>query len=324
MKAPEIIRVKRKREEDSVQALLIQEDKPSKRGKFVFKLAKTVESGLSTQIQELNTPLLKLSDDGEARHFILEQRKRKREGQELPAEISEMLNDYLSLGSNSAVPQRPRKLKRPGGRRSEPEQDTKALPSLDYVYDIYYREVVPEDEFVFDESTVGYIKIVEDSGDLIPEEEDDENSVALSDDEDSNEEAYYRNDYPEDEDDDRSVLFGSDDGVAPAATRKYAESDASEETGVESAPSHVAMLGDEETDLLYQKFAGAPNVLQAADTYFDSADERSGVSDEEFEEDHDIVDFTQHSFFPTDAEDPLAIHRDRIFARLERMIEKRS
>lgn len=303
---------------------MIQEDKPSKRGKFVFKLAKTVESGLSTQIQELNTPLLKLSDDGEARHFILEQRKRKREEQELPAEISEMLNDYLSLGPNSEVPQRPRKLKRPGGRLSEPEQDPKALPSLDYVYDIYYREVVPEDEFVFDESTVGYIKIVEDSGDLIPEEEDDENSLALSDDEDSNDEAYYRNDYPDDEDDDRSVLFGSDDGVVATASRQYAESDASEGTGAESAPSHVAMLGDEETDLLYQKFAGAPNVLQAADTYFDSTDERDGVSDEELEEDHDIVGFTQHDFFPTDAEDPLAIHRDKIFARLERMIEKRS
>lgn len=308
---------------------MLQEDEPSKRGRFVFKLAKTVDSGGYVRAQELNTPLLKLSDDGDARHFILEQRKRKREEQELPAEISEMLNDYLSLESRSSAPTEPRALKRPGGRKSEPNVNSNILPSIGYVYDIYYREVVPEDEFVFDDSTVGYIKIVEDNGDLIPEEEEDDNSLAASDDEDSNEEAYYRNDYPEDEDDDRSILFGSEEGAGPAGRNSLASSDGSsglnlENLDAESMRGHVAMLGENETDLLFQRFSGVPDVLKAAGhELYDLDDDLAGDSDEELQEELDTAEFKRHNFFPSDADDPLAIHRDRIFDKLQRMINKR-
>ncbi|SCV04196.1 LANO_0G08746g1_1 [Lachancea nothofagi CBS 11611] len=337
MNAPEIIRVKRKRETDSVHALLLEDDVPSKRGKFVFKLAKTVEFESYAQHRELNTPLLKLSHEGDARHFTLEQRKRKLESTALPTEISEMLDDYLSLNSIQGAESKPGKLKRSNRRKSEAPVSAEALSSIAYVYDIYYREVVPEDEFIFDASTVGYIKIVEDNGDMIPEEEDDDQSARLSDDEDSNEEAYYRNDYPEDEDDDRSVLFANEE--VPGALSKGIESSASddelagdEQVGLQlanaesdSAREHIATLGDDETNALFDRYAAEPDILQAAENNFydvdDNNEDNGNLSDMESE--LNDADFERHNFFPTDAEDPLAMHRDRIFGRLERMIQKK-
>ncbi|SCU89589.1 LAME_0E04434g1_1 [Lachancea meyersii CBS 8951] len=326
LNAPGIIRVKRKREEDSIQALLLQENESAKRGRFVFKLAKTVETGSDVQNQELETPLLKLSNVGNARHFVLEQRKRKHEAQELPVEISEMLNNYLSLAPSKTA--EITKLKRPNRRKSGPEVKPESLPSLSYVYDIYYREVVPEDEFVFDPSTIGYIRIVEDSGDLLAEDDDDDRSEVFSDDQDSNEESFYQNDYPEDEDDDRSVLFGSE---ADLEVRRN-EDDGSEESEAEQLEADtirnhiVASLGDDETDALFERYAEAPDLLKTAGAnYFDLDDDDHDDESSELESDdgNDAGNHKRHIFFPSDAEDPMAMHRDKIFGKLENMISKR-
>ncbi|CEP61475.1 Iwr1p LALA0_S03e03686g [Lachancea lanzarotensis] len=319
--APGVIRVKRKREDDSVQALLLQENGSAKRGKFVFRLAKTVESELDGQNEELDTPLLKLSDDGEARHFILEQRKRKREEQQLPAEISEMLNNYLSLAPKPSAELGT--LKRPSQRKSSHLPKPETLPSLSYVYDIYYKEVVPEDEFVFDSSTVGYIKIVEDYGELLPEDDEDDKKSVFSDDQDSNEEAFYQNDYPEDEDDDRSVLFGSE---AETGARSNNES-SDDELEADTIRDHmVAGLGNEETDVLFERYSEAPHLLQVKTSNFlDLDDEESEHDDNDDNDDNDDydADFKRHNFFPTDSDDPMAIHRDKIFGKLENMIARR-
>ncbi|SCU96911.1 LAFA_0G08768g1_1 [Lachancea sp. 'fantastica'] len=320
--APGIIRVKRKREDDSVQALLLQESGTVKRGKFVFRLAKTVESDADGQIEELDTPLLKLSEGGDARHFILEQRKRKREEPQLPAEISEMLNDYLSLAPTQNA--EPGKLKRSNRRRSVHQPKPETLPSLSYVYDIYYKEAAPEDEFVFDPSTVGYIKIVEDSGDLLPEEDEDDKRDVFSDDQDSNEEAFYQNDYPEDEDDDRSVLFGSE---VELGLHSNGEEDSDDELKAETVRDHmVTSLGNEETDALFERYSQTPQLLQVKDSnFFDLDDEESGNDDNVNSNDNDDreTDFKRHNFFPTDVDDPLAIHRDQIFGKLENMIARK-
>ncbi|SCU81895.1 LADA_0C01706g1_1 [Lachancea dasiensis] len=321
--APEVIRVKRKREEDSVRALVLQEDGSSKRAKFVFKLARTIESGSYAKSQELKTPLLKLSEDGDARHFILEQRKRKREQGDLPTEISEMLDEYLSL-KTPAQNGGSAKLKRPSRRKSETPIASEILPSGSYVYDIYYRELAAEDEFVYDPSTVGYIKIIEDHGDMIPEEEEADQAAALSDDEDSNDEAYYRNDYPEDEDDDRPVLFGSDDenGVEVRTDAWSDENSLSDAAEAESIRRDIAALQDSETDALFEKYAQETDILQAAGNNFYDVDDVD-IEDSEDSGEDGTASFARHSFFPGDAEDPLALHRDEIFGRLEQMLEKR-
>ena len=173
--------------------------------------------------------MLKLSNV-DNRHFVLEQHgKRRRDSEddegnpsleegkneakddELPPEINQMIEQYLTLTKKEKTGDNTRR-KKPSKKHFTGESAKIAtLPSLDYVYDIYHLESVPEDEMTrYEQQNVGFVKIVNKDMDLLPDEEEDSNNEIRSDDEDSNEENYYQNDYPEDEDDDRSVLFGSE------------------------------------------------------------------------------------------------------------------
>lgn len=302
--------------------LVLEESRNSKRGKYVFKLAKTVELNSGSQ-DSPDTPLLKHSSDGDVRHFILEQQTRMGHTDQLPTEISEMLNDYLSLEKNNST-----LTNKPPHRKASRKHSTslnQKLPLVDYVYDIYYREMVPEDEFVFDEATVGYIKIIEDNGDLIPEEDEDADSQRLSDDEDSNEETYYQNDYPEDEDDDRSVLFSSEEGELNVNRGSV---DEDESSSILQTPGSLEndMFAETELDPLFERYAETVNMLDSM--------EGTESNDNEYEEDawNDTQDlsenedsaarFKRHNFFPNDSDDPLALHRDKIFNQLQEMIDR--
>ncbi|SCU90636.1 LAMI_0E02960g1_1 [Lachancea mirantina] len=313
MGAPEIIRVKRKRNGDSVHALFLEDDHKAKRGRYVFKLAKTVERESLGNDKDGFSPLLKTTNDGSNRHFVLEQEKRKLESEELPIPISEMLDDYLTLHKDSKANRLPKRKRLHNGKNAG-SLETSEPTTLDYVYDIYYREYISEDEYVFDEKTVGYIRIVEESGSVIPEEADVDESGLLSDDQDSNEETFYQNDYPEDEDDDRSIDFGDSDGSR-------------------EVPAEVEEGESDHFETLFEQFDGHSDILDfvnARDELHDqhNYDEGDYGESDNFEN-SDIVasgfntaSFRRNMFFPGDIDDPLAIHRDRIFNKLETMIKK--
>ncbi|CCD23369.1 Iwr1p NDAI_0B03350 [Naumovozyma dairenensis CBS 421] len=365
--APEFIRVKRRRDEDSVQALLIDEGKKNKRTKFMFRLTKTVNPNSYQSEHESTTPLLKLSAT-DNRHFVLEQKKRRHsstydgdekplpytdqdratttnDDNELPPEIHEMVDKYLTLNKGKPTTTR----KKPSKKHFTGESaKIITMPSLDYVYDIYHLENLPDEEEISKykrDNKIGFVKIINTDMDLVPDEDEDEDVLARSDDEDSNEENYYQNDYPEDEDDDRSVLFGSEgediaaDGEGPMTQnepwnyQKILRADGTEN------------VEDEYADL-FDKLGGNNNILSSInpgsnfvdldrgadieETHdSDEAEEDIDVDYNELDHDNSLMtdygkgNFPRNRFFPTDDEDPLAEHRDKIFGNLQNMINKK-
>ncbi|AMD20063.1 HCL088Cp [Eremothecium sinecaudum] len=309
---PEVIRVKRRRDEDSLQALLLEEKRSNKKGKYVFKLSKTVDFQ-----SEEDTPLLQLSENDKDKVFILEQPKAAASEEPLPLEITEMLENYLKLNDkqpSSGTIKKPR-------RRYSNQPTVTELPSLDYVYDIYIREIVSEDEFVFDKGTVGYIRIVEDLGASVLEPEEVSDSQQLSDDEDSNDEDYYRNDYPEDEDDDRSILFGSDSENDEQNTDNSVLVLEQELEEIQDP-----MQPSEDYEPLFNTLAAEPNLLSSLNTTnyvdLDVEAEQDEYNEQEYYQrpQSDIESFERHQFSPTDEDDPIAIHRDRVMSKLQRMM----
>lgn len=215
---------------------------------------------------------------------------------------------------------------------------------------MYVKESIPEneDEFVFDGSTIGYIRIVEHSGDLIPEEDEDPEKTMLTDDEDSNEEDYYQNDYPEDEDDDRSIVIGSDEDFSNSEDVVYLD-----QVDVDAYQDGVPddEQQEDEFESLFQTYGNSSNLLSslnahnyvdldydddiddnAPDGYDYDGDYTNGAANHNTtnhnhvtnqSRDIDNSDLEQrHIFFPSDEHDETAIHRDRIFNKLQNMIDK--
>lgn len=366
-KAPEFIRVKRRREEESVHALLIDQNKRAKRGKFIFKLKKTVNENSYENDKEANTPLLKLEKE-QGHHFVLEQHKRKRDddsdedirpqtpgtadhSDNLPLEISQMVNNYLKLqpSRTNGGADTSNSRKKPSKKRYL--NQTVVSPSQDYVYDIYRLEEIPEEEIsTYDtDNNVGFVKIVNKYVDLLPDDEEYTDNELRSDDEDSNEENYYQNDYPEDEDDDRSILFGSEgEEIAEeeynlsrneqkADLQKWGVIPSNVEEWSERKSGNNVMEDNGDYNELFDQLKNSENILFEINNNnvvdFDTDDTRKVYYDEDdnleindqihnpsLDNDGEEYEYERNSFFPSDHDDPLAQHRDRIFGELQRKI----
>ena len=296
--------------------------------------------------QESSTPLLKLAHE-DHRHFVLEQRKKHRRDSDgddsqsqltvesnakdddgLPPEINQMVNDYLKLNKGGENLER----KKPTRKFfSGYSAEIATLPSLDYVFDIYHLEKIREDEVARynNEKNIGFVKIVEHM-DLALDEESDPNEVR-SDDEDSNDENYYQNDYPEDEDDDRSILLGNEGEDMAVSEEEFI-------IGVNksrfSSWNDHQLLGpngyqdvEEEYGDLFSRLGGNSDVLKSINSSnfidLDGQEEEIETSDNanDLDEEYD-TEYPRNEFFPTDTDDPLAHHRDRIFHQLQKKIDK--
>lgn len=137
-------------------------------------------------------------------------------------------------------------------------------------------------------------KFEEDQDDLLG---DDDSIKAVSDDEDSNAEDFYKNDYPEDEDD-----YSDDEGKSQSSIEVLTESMIQSQQ-VSNRESELEELADEFDDLY--------------DELYD--DEGNGPSDFL---NNDEDDFQRQNFFPGEEDDELAIHRDKIFGKLQKMIDE--
>lgn len=351
---PEFIRVKRRRDDESVQTLVVDEESRAKRSKFIYKKTNTVDLNFFQETKENTTPLLKLSDEVDQKHFVLEQfKKRRRSSAEsddvagvtknkiepisdkLPEEVNKMLNDYLKLNEGTAATTSTQK-KKPSRKHFKGDAAKVAsLPSLDYVYDIYHLEKLNADEADYlSSSAMGHIRIVNIDIDLVHDEETDEEQLVVSDDDDSNEENFYRNDYPEDEDDDRSVLFGSEGEKAVAEAEDF-ERIRYEQSQVEAEQDAHAVnpLGDhsgviqEEYSELFSRIGASDDILKSLNrqNFIDVDSDYDDIEDDENDDDHLIGNdgFQRNLFFSSDQDDPLAIHRDEIFGKLQKMINKK-
>ncbi len=316
---PAIVRIKRKRTDEPLQALLFENAPTRKRVRkerpgFVFKLARTEE-----QLALSKDTGLVLNREEENRKgrtlFSIPSAKRKRgeisgdqkkgeiygdqndgDGQEVSPEILDMVSSYLrkekTLEGNNYK------------RDLANERDTL---NGDYVYDVYYRKPL-DNKDLHDSGSIGYVKLSEEELEELDNNVDSDGSPN-TDDEDSNSEDYYLNDYPEDEDgelDDDSYEGLACEGESEAEGEGEGEWEGDNEIGVASSG-----LGD--------RFPDQTSDTQGIGRKFTAEEDEQFAEDAE---DENGTDFERHSFFPGDVEDPLAIHRDRIFDRLAKLIKE--
>ncbi|AOA63411.1 RNA polymerase II transport factor [Komagataella phaffii CBS 7435] len=290
---PEVIRVKRRRTEDPLQALIFDRGiKKSKSNRYIFALAQSQEvdnAGISLLKDDSET-----NKNGEKIFRLLYDTEE--DESKLPDQLSDLVNDYLSMEAAQAPdPGRKRRRRRSSASASMAAPVTALNPATapDYVYDVYYRT-----KEVFDDPSnnsyerIGYIKFDEELENLLDDESDGEDRL-LTDDEDSNAESFYQNDYPEDEDEEGYLVGDSDD---------FEDEDGTEDT----------------TFMTHYR----PHVLR--DDFIDERDEENHGELDEYDELFD--QFERHQLNPLqeneadEDEDDLESHRERIMKRLEAQI----
>lgn len=302
-KPPQILRIKRKRGQDPLQALILG----SKRVKlsqdqksWYFQLDRTVHP--SQADSDLGSVLHESASD-EGRHFVIPKRQLE-EDAVIPNELADMVQSFLSVNNDPA----PKKRKRRGLTRDKdagPQTATRLEPTDiseflgDYVFDVYTLSE-PLTSHNFPQSEIGYIKFFDDKAyDLM--NSDDDSGSAYSDNEDSNAESFYQNDYPEDE-----------DAGALSETYDESEDDAIGPVILESAEDfegNAYLRGHEQAEGQF-------------DDLYDDFFDPDGSQTVDFLNDDYTEDYDRNSFFAGDEHDQLAQHRDRIFGRLQKMIDE--
>lgn len=295
---PNVLRVKRKRGQDPLQALVLENVPASKRSKQNTPansrpgtpLRTTPTSGGSSYYLLALAGTSELA--GDAVFSVLAEdvgalRKRKFylpkslwEDPAVPDELSDMVQSFLDVNgseNNSSHKRRTRNRKE-NAENSAPVE----IPS-EYVYDTYHLSE-PMTSANHPQSQIGYVRFFDEENDLYQsDEEDDTAHKVYSDDEDSNAESFYQNDYPSDED---------AEGLDPEVILQDGE----------EAPDE---LGN--TDELYGNF------FHGDDSPVNFVEDGSESEHEQFE---------RQRFFAHDEDDEVALHRDKIFGKLQRMIDE--
>lgn len=313
-----MLRIKRKRGQDPLQALILEDIQGVKRSKpsspissgtrtpvieellnFYFKLTRTDDTTLGHDEQVLATILAETSQT-ESRNFVIP-KKQTEEDVVVPHELSDMVSDFVLSNSDVGSSRKKRH-----GSTLATNVTTAPIDDDEYVYDVYQLSTTTDENHP--KSQIGYIKFFEDDEEEFNGSEPSVDKLAFSDNEDSNAEDYYQNDYPDDEDAD----------IQEDVHDEY------EETGLE--------LEAEQLNDLYDYML--QNDVKLVDNY-DSADDADYVFNDEDEDDDDSEDyaydsyddehdteFKRQNFFADESEDELATHRDKIFGKLQRMIDE--
>ncbi|GEQ70028.1 hypothetical protein JCM33374_g3704 [Metschnikowia sp. JCM 33374] len=346
--SPQVLRIKRKRGQDPLQALILEDSQRSKRSKtssplssnprtpvpearsWYFELSGTDDKVAAPDPDVLASVLSEAASARDSRQFIIP-KSQTEEDTVIPHELSEMLDSFLTV-SDGAAPKR----KRRGGKAITGDEDfnggggasgdavssghgnddeTQDLVD-EYVFDVYkLSSTEPLTNDNYPQSQIGYIRFFDDKEyDLMQSDDENKSRTQIySDDEDSNAESFYQNDYPEDED----AGEYSDTYEPPL---EGDEDDEYDDIGPviidtrETAEGHAYLQGHVQADV-------AEN--EQFDNLYDEFFDEDGTNTVDFlQQDDDYADepFERQHFFEGEEDDEMAIHRDRIFGRLQRMI----
>lgn len=311
---PLVLRIKRKRGEDPLQALILEGRQPTKKSKPATPVASTVPSPsnesrswyfqLDTTEAASQSPadlenLLTESKatNADARHFVIP-KKHDLEDDIIPNELSDMVANYLTFSEPTTRKKR-KATRKEASTGSSTNAGDYVDESGDYVLDTYkLSSIEPLTEANYPKSLIGYIRFFDDDEyDLM--QSDDEVVSNNSDDEDSNAESFYQNDYPEDED-------------AGAYSDSYAVPESEDNSGSELDLDEIDPRASDE-------FLAEGQSLRGTDEFDNLYDDLMNREGEAFIESQS---YERQSFFSDEADDELAIHRDRIFSRLQKMIDE--
>lgn len=301
---PNVLRVKRKRGQDPLQALVLENSPVAKRSKqntpvssrpgTPMRVTPTEESryyllalaGATELVDSLVVPVLAEELDVlRKRQFYL--LRTQWDDPSVPNELADMVLSFLAVNGPESHPEHKRKTR--GHKESTSTAGTVEALS-DYVYDTYHLSE-PMTSANHPQAQIGYVRFFDEENDLYQsDEENDTTHRVYSDDEDSNAELFYQNDYPSDEDAEGLAEQLGEGGEILVGSLHNVE---------ELGDFHDKDNGLGDTDELYEQFFLGV--------------EGHGDSDSESVE-------RQH-FFPGEDDDELAMHRDRIFGRLQRMVE---
>lgn len=354
---PRILRIKRKRGQDPLQALVLEDNQSAKRSKpsspvsstvldknknFYFTLTRTDESATINDEAVIESILSEATPLGGAdtstpnndtdtkidnskmnrkRKFIIPKRQTE-EDTYIPNELSDMVSSLLTYDRNVNGPKRKRRNR--SGIASNLENSPtvhEADPGIEYtvatveekseyVYDVYQlSSTEPMTTANHPQTQIGYIRFFDEENDLYQsDEENDKTNKLFSDDEDSNAESFYQNDYPSDED-------------AGAYSDTYTE----EEIEIVQLPDGQDGQDNEEFEYI-SSGVNAKHEESFEDLYEDFYDDDNEVNflpDDRYNMDDD-QDYDRNRFFENDEDDDLAIHRDKIFGKLQKMINERN
>lgn len=324
---PQILRIKRKRGQDPLQALILADRQPAaKRSKpsspvssqattpkpeppknWYFQLARTDNAGQGADQDILASVLSESAVNGNDRQFVIPKQQTE-EDAIIPHELADMVDTFLNVDTDASK-RRKRRARKAETEIDSAEQTTEEELANEYVFDVYrLTNTEPITNANFPQSQIGYIKFFDDDEYDLMQSDDDKKSVGanFSDDEDSNAESFYQNDYPEDED-------------AGALSETYDSEDDNEEIGAvilesaEAAEGHAYLKGDFQRegqyDDLYDEF------------FDDDGEQKVNFLEEDYYQNDETFD--RQNFFNDEEDDDLALHRDRIFGKLQRMIDER-
>lgn len=388
MEPPTVLRIKRKRGQDPLQALVLEDKQSVKRSKpsspvssgvatpseedskanFYFKLTRT-DNLAANDILVLNSILNEASNDDEksfegGRKFVIP-KPQTEEDVVIPNELSDMVNSFMISTDKSPQKRRRRFVTRGQGgdevgKSDElpPEASAETLTTRvgsdngstvidgssgnqtendkavelneaagnstgtgdsdevdDYVYDVYQLSPTAITTKNHPKSQIGYIKFFNDDDEFNMSESSFERD-AYSDNEDSNAEDYYQNDYPEDEDAD------IDEDIHNGYKETELENEEVNDLFDYVQQNNVTLVdnsykSDEDADYVYGQDG------DEYDDFDDDDDDDDYDIDNELDDfDNDINGFERQHFFDGDSEDELAIHRDKIFSKLQKMVDE--
>lgn len=341
---PQVLRIKRRREDDPLQALVFEESKRRlKRPRFVFKLQRTEENDIQDSTTVLQSekrnakerPVFNLPSSSHSDIQGSQTKPLEDVPSELNPDLLDMLNDYLKNNDETKPTGTVKPPKRRQSSISQNSVDGSGRPHLDipkttmldnnaiaedneeqgniiggagiseYVYDVYYRDKAVGDQFKAE--NIGYIRFDDDEMDMI--EEDD---FAPTDDEDSNDENFYRNDYPDDED-------GGYESEAVSLGLDEPSDDQDDEFDILTNRRRFSRLD-------FERNEGVVGLGKVDQLEADVMERGITEKDEDGDVDMEVDDEPEnagkrHNFFPNEENDSMAIHRDRIFNKLQDMID---
>jgi len=320
LEPPQILRIKRKRNQDPLQALILEDIHSAKRSKPSTPLQSTSPSPISTprpvdqdtpaQLHNVYFTLARTDDsinESTAIDSILldndssvSSRKRKfvipnqHKDEPVPEELNDMVNSFLNndnTGNDETTVTRKKRSRMNSIR--PPEQPD------EFVYDVYFISPTPLTSQNHPQSQIGYIRFFNDDNDLYQSDEEDlPKSQVVSDNEDSNAEDFYQNDYPSDED------AGSNSDLASYHSQHQNDD-------ITNLMNDLAIKEDDLDELQQFEFGEYEDQYQDVDF----------LQDDVYYDGNDGGSFKRNKFFESDEHDELAIHRDRIFGKLEKMLQ---
>ncbi|CAK9442144.1 uncharacterized protein LODBEIA_P58870 [Lodderomyces beijingensis] len=383
---PKVLRIKRKRNQDPLQALILEDTRSVKRSKpstpstsprpsplhtprhlrstenlnYLFKLSRT-EDGLNED-EMIKSSILaesKQRSEEERRNFVIPPDSSKTPPEEsrsvnLPNELANLVEDYIT--SDVATPkQRKRRGIRSSSQQSPPlppasqDGNTSLIQNMastgpldggddndddEYVFDVYHLSAQPMTSANHPTSQIGFIRFFDDdeamqSGLLLNDDHEDaqQKPSVLTDDEDSNAESFYQNDYPSDEDvEGLEELQYEEDGFEAQFDRLkigYRDDDDDENRDDDEVDEYGAYEPREGVGIQDEEYFDHEEMERYLTLGGDrEGDDGDDEGEGEGEDDEDDSSGQRNIFFASDEHDPVAIHRDRIFGKLEKMLRE--